>query len=146
MRTSSYVTPKVNIATAQTELDMRIVPYERTNGRELNDLINASIEHSQKYVQTDLPNVLVVTEKQFASLNNFTEEMMHVTDRLFRSLDSEGKVQCVMEVWIDREVDTVKEIDETIEESEAQLEHTKGFKNLSSDSTILTPDNFKNQF
>jgi hypothetical protein len=89
-----------------TVLDMRV---STALGQELSDEINASVDHTQLFVQTTVPHILIVTQKQFASLNNYTEEMYATTDRLFRTRSG-----FIMEVHIDREVDTVDEIEQTI--------------------------------
>lgn len=78
-------------------------------GQELYQQIVDSVDASQRFIQTVLPDRLIVTQKQFASLNNFTEEMYWTSDRLFRTPLN------VMEVIIDREVDTVRDIDDIIE-------------------------------
>ena len=98
---------------------MRSVPLQ---GRELYDLINGSVERSQMFVITKLPDVLKITQQQFASLNSFTAEMYHTTDRMFVSADSNNKVQCVMEVWIDREYGTREDIEQNMQAVDAEVE------------------------
>jgi hypothetical protein len=88
------------------ELDVRVSPNV---GTELYDQIVRSVEHTQKFVVTELPDILIVTEKQFASLNNYTEEMYNTTDRIMVTPYN------VMEVTVDREFDTVDSIEEVIE-------------------------------
>lgn len=148
-----YLTPKLNLVNNQTELDARIIPFERCNGKDLNDLIRSSVIKSQEWVETDLPSVLRVTQKQFASLNLYSEEMFHTTDRFFIVHDRDGGVLGVMEVEIDDEIDVLENIDDIIKESEAllaQKDFTKmTLKELEIDPTktnVLTPENFKDPF
>ena len=88
-----------------TTLDARISNKE---GKELVQEIFKTIEDSQRFILAPLPSRLLVTQKQFASLNNYTEEMYATTDRLFKTPFN------VMEVHIDRDIDTVAEIEQTI--------------------------------
>ena len=148
-----YLEPQLNLITNLTELDARVVPYEKANGKELNDLIRASVIHAHEWVETDFPSILHVTQKQFASLNLFTEEMYHTTDRMFIVHDRDGGILCVMEVMIGDEIDTIDDIDEIIKDSEELLAQ-KDFKNMEvkkieidpTKPNVLTPGNFKNQF
>lgn len=150
---TKYLEPQINLISNQNEIDARIVPYEKANGKELNDLIRASVIHAHEWVETDYPSVLRVTQKQFASLNLHTEEMYHTTDRMFIVKDRDGGILCVMEVIIDREVDTVDDIGAIIEESE-ELLGQKDFSKMElkkqeidpTKPNVLTPDNFKDQF
>ncbi len=92
-------------------LDMRVTSKQH---QELADIINESVDHTQKFLVTEVPSILIVTEKQFASLNNFTEEMLTVRDRFFQT-----KSGYVMEVEIDEElVDVHDEVHETIKDTE----------------------------
>lgn len=150
---NNYLQPQLNLITNVNEIDARIVPYEKANGKELNDLIRASVIKAHEWVETDFPSVLRVTQKQFASLNLFTEEMYTITDRMFIVHDRDGGILCVMEVIIDKEIDTVDDIGAIIDESEellGQNDFTKmELKKMEVDPTkpnVLTPDNFKNQF
>lgn len=148
-----YLSPKLNLVTNQTEVDARIIPFERCNGQDLNDLIRSSVIKSQEWVETDLPSVLRITQKQFASLNLYSEEMFHTTDRFFIVHNRDGGVLGVMEVEIDDEIDVLENIDDIIKESEAllaQKDFTKmTLKELEIDptqTTVITPENFKDQF
>lgn len=152
IRKTTYLTPMYDLKKGLYYVDARVIPFDRCNGKELNELIMASVNHSQKWLETELPSQLIVTQKQFASLNPFTDEMYHTTDRMFKVLTPEGGIMCIMEVQIDREIDTIDMIDEIIEESEEQLGQ-RDFskmeaKKMEIDPTkpnVLTPDNFKNQ-
>jgi hypothetical protein len=110
---NNLLKPKLDTATTQYVLDCREV--EKMQGRELYDLINASITHDQLWIQHELPSFLIVTQQQFASLNGFTEEMYHVTDRMFKSIGADGKIQCIMEVVIDRDTGTNEEVEDAIQ-------------------------------
>jgi hypothetical protein len=84
-------------------LDMRPVPLEH---QELYKLIVESVAHTQLFIQTTLPDKLIVTQKQFASLNNFTEAMYNTTDRfMITPLNA-------MDVVIDRDIDQVEDIED----------------------------------
>lgn len=89
-------------------------------GQELYQLIVDSVAASQRFLLVTLPDRLIVTQKQFASLNNFTEEMYETSDRLFRTPLN------VMEVIIDREVDKVQDIDDIIEGVEQMVKAEEG--------------------
>ena len=108
--------PTTNLLNNIVTIDARVSPLL---GKDLDDLIKASVDRSQLFLHTTLPSQLIVTQKQFASLNNYTETMYHTTDRMFVTDLN------VMEVVIDREIDTIAEIDEVIELSEDALENTK---------------------
>ena len=114
MRTPKIIRPTESFrnGTVTLELDMRVTSRQ---GKELAELISDSVENTQKYFQTQLPSVLIVTQQQFASLNNYTEEMYNTTDRMY--ITKWG----VMEVVIDREIDLIPELDEIIESSEKLL-------------------------
>ena len=88
------------------ELDMRV---SDKLGEDLAKQIVESVERTQLFIQNTLPNQLRVSEKQFASLNAWTQAMYNTTDRMFVTPLN------VMEFIIDREVDTIKEIDDIIE-------------------------------
>lgn len=92
-----------------TELDVRVSPKL---GRELAEDIRESVDWTQRFIQMTLPDRLIVTQKQFVSLQDFTEEMYHTTDRMFVTPLN------IMEVAIDRDVDTVPEIEDTIQAAE----------------------------
>lgn len=116
---SKSIKPKEELDGTCT-LDVRVA--KDTQGRELFDLINSSVADSQRFIITKLPDVLKVTQKQFASLTGYTDEMLHTTDRLFKSVDGNGNIQCVMEVWIDRDFDTVDAIEENMQAVDAEFE------------------------
>lgn len=98
-------------------LDARVSPLL---GKELDILIKQSMERQNTwFALSKMPDVLKVTQKQFASLNDFTEAMYNTTDRFFNSGYN------VMEVEIDREIDTITEIDDIMEDVE-QYEKNKG--------------------
>jgi hypothetical protein len=84
---------------------MRSVPLEH---QELYNLIVESVAHTQLFIQTTLPDKLIVTQKQFASLNNFTEAMYNTTDRfMITPLNA-------MDVVIDRDIDQVEDIEDVM--------------------------------
>lgn len=93
-------------------LDARVT---KRQGKDLYDLIMKSVERQSKWNVTYLPDRLILTQKQFASLNNFTEAMYNTTDRMFITPFN------VMECIIDREIDTIPELDEIIEDAEEYL-------------------------
>ena len=111
MRTSRFIRPTESFD-GVVKLDARVT---KRQGRELFQLIIDSVDHSQKFIQTTLPSVLIVTQKQFVSLQTYTEEMDHTTDRMFITPLN------VMEVTIDRDIDTIPELDAVIEEAETML-------------------------
>lgn len=90
-------------------LDMRVSDKQ---GSELKQEIIDSVGRSQLFIQTTLPDRLVLTQEQFKSLQDYTEEMYHTTDRMFITPYN------VMEVVIDREINTVQEIENVIVETE----------------------------
>lgn len=65
--------------------------------------------HTQKFIQMTVPDKLIVTQRQFASLNNYTEKMYNTEDRMFNA----GGF--VLEVQIDREVDNIAPVEETMQ-------------------------------
>lgn len=106
------------------ELDMRVSPLV---GQELRDEIIASVARQQMFIKPTLPDRLVITQKQFASLNAWTEAMYETSDRMFRTPLN------VMEVVIDREVDIVEDIEQIIRDVEilTQLEDEKNIIEVS---------------
>lgn len=92
-----------------TELDARVSP---STGKELAQEIIDAVEWSQKFIKTTLADVLVVTQKQFVSLQDYTESMYHTEDRMFITPFN------VMEVKIDRDVDIVQAVDDAMQEVE----------------------------
>lgn len=100
---ATYVRPTQTIN--GNELDMRGVPKL---SQALYDTILKSVNQTQKTIQTELPNVLVVTQQQFASLNNYTEAMYNTVDRIMIT------PQNVMEVKIDREYQTHDDVEATM--------------------------------
>jgi hypothetical protein len=106
MRTafSKIVRPTTDIK-GNVTLDFRAVPKQ---GRDLYDLIIESVAHTQRFIVQTLPNKLIVTQKQFASLNNFTQAMYNTTDRfMITPLNA-------MEVTIDRDIDLVEQIEDVM--------------------------------
>lgn len=125
LRATSVIKP-IERPDGQLELDMRPVPFERVSGNDLATLIHESVQETQRWVMTTLPSILRITQKQFASLDPYTQEMSPgVSGRIFVAVDAYGKIMGIMEVVIDREVDTIAEIDEQIEESETVLKMIK---------------------
>lgn len=80
------------------ELDVRVVPLL---GSDLREVIINSVDHTQKFVVTDLPNWLIVSHKQFVSLLDYTQEMHDTKDRMFLTPLN------VMEVEVDENLDPV---------------------------------------
>lgn len=105
----SIIKPNPTNFKGETELDVRVSPKL---GRELADEINESIAHTQLFIQTTLPDRLIVTQKQFASLQPYTERMYETTDRMYVT------PQNVMEVVIDRDIDIVAEVEGAITDAE----------------------------
>lgn len=87
------------------ELDMRISPLL---GKELYDEILKSVAATQRFILTTLPDVLVITQKQFVSLHDFTQELYNTTDRFMFTPHN------AMEIVIDRKVDTVQEVEQVM--------------------------------
>jgi len=102
----------------QTILDARISDKQ---GSELRDEIVHSVEWSQKFIQMTLPDVLKVTQQQFVSLQDYTQQMFETVDRMFITPLN------VMEVTIDRDVDIVPEVEETIQEVENLSQHPEDY-------------------
>lgn len=92
-----------------TDLDVRISPE---TGSELAKQIVDSVEWSQKFIQMTLPDRLIVTERQFVSLQPYTEAMYHTEDRMYVTPLN------VMHVVIDRDVDTVEAVDQVLQDVE----------------------------
>lgn len=105
----SIIKPNPTNFKGENILDVRVSPKL---GRELTEDIVESVAHTQRYVQTTLPDVLLVTQKQFASLQDYTEEMTHTEDRMFITPYN------VMEVKIDRDINTVQEVESAIVDTE----------------------------
>lgn len=106
------------------QLDARIVSLQH---RELLALIHASVERTQRPFMQELPDQLLVTQQQFASLNNYTEAMADTEDRMILTPWN------VMEVLPDREhvddraevqdtLDTIDELNELEEQDEQPTE------------------------
>lgn len=125
MLLTEYVKPRDTLK-GYVELDMRVVP-NTVLGKPLEDLIHKSVQWHQKFIISELPSKLIVTQLQFASLNYYTEEMQHTTDRIFVVQDADGKVMGIMEVVIDDAIDQVEEIDDIIKEAEALLAEEKTY-------------------
>lgn len=109
------------------QLDVRIVPLVH---RELAAVINASVERTQRPIMLELPDQLIVTQKQHASLNDYTEAMADTEDRMYVTPFN------VMEVIVDREhaddreevqstIEILDELDEIIEQAESEAEHER---------------------
>jgi hypothetical protein len=100
-------------------------------GRELFEHICYCVEQcdGMRTMLVPLPDELIVTQKQFASLNNYTEEMLHTNDRMMYTGMN------VMELRIDREVDTIPAIEAVIEETE-QLERERQADNQDGDTKL----------
>lgn len=145
IRTSALLKSKQDLGRGGiTVLDARIVPFERTSGKDLKDLIMESVNAEHTGLLHEFPSELILTEKQFASLNAYTEEMLHTTDRMFVVLKPEGGILCLMEVIIDDTFDTVDEIDFIKRESEEMLSMVD-FTKLEGSEKVITPANFKNK-
>ena len=96
-----------------SKLDMRV---SSAVGEDLAAEIVHSIDHSQTFIMTTLPDQLIVTQKQFFSLQPYTEQMYNTTDRMYVTPRN------AMEVIIDRNIDTIDEVENVIAETEA-LQH-----------------------
>lgn len=106
MNYSQIVRPTRNLD-GRYVLDVRIVPK---TGRELALIITESVDHTQKFLVTEIPDILIVTQKQFASLQTYTEEMTTISDRMFITADG-----FVLEVTIDRYVDQVEIVEDAMQ-------------------------------
>jgi hypothetical protein len=105
----TVIKPEPTNLKGQNILDVRV---SSKLGYELAEDIVESVGHTQLFIQTTLPDVLLVTQKQFASLQDYTEEMAHTTDRMYITPYN------VMEVKIDRDVDTVQIVEDAIVDTE----------------------------
>lgn len=92
-----------------TDLDMRV---SRETGEELKAEILESVSATQRFLQTTLPDRLIVTQRQFLSLQHDLTEMDHTTDRLYITPMN------AMYVVIDREVDTVEAVETVMKDTE----------------------------
>jgi hypothetical protein len=101
---SNIVRPTTDIK-GNVTLDFRAIPKEH---KELYNLIVESVAHTQKFIVQTLPSRLIVTQKQFASLNNFTQAMYNTTDRMMITPLN------AMEVTIDRDIDQVEQIEDVM--------------------------------
>lgn len=103
------VRPQPTNIEGNTDLDMRVSPK---TGKDLAEEIAESVSHSQLFLQTTLPDRLILTQKQFVSLQHDMAEMDHTEDRIYITPHN------VMYVVIDREIDTVQEVENVILETE----------------------------
>jgi hypothetical protein len=87
------------------QLDFRDSPKL---GEDLALEINEAVRRTQEPIMQELPDQLVITQTQHASLNAYTEEMLDTVDRMYLTPYS------VMEVVVDREYKPVAEIAEAI--------------------------------
>lgn len=104
------IRPEPTNLKGETILDARISPSQ---GKELAEEIVHSIEWSQKFIQMTLPDRLVVTQKQFMSLNPYTQafpgdDSLQTTGRLYVTPLN------AMEMVIDRDIDIVQEVEDTM--------------------------------
>lgn len=106
---TKLVRPSPTDLQGNTDLDMRVSP---STGEELKTEILESVEWSQKFIQTTLPDRLIITQKQFISLQSDLQEMDHTSDRLYVTPSN------AMYVVIDREIDTVQEVEDVIVSNE----------------------------
>ena len=90
-------------------LDMRVSP---STGEDLAAEIAESVSRSQLFITQTLPDRLVLTQKQFASLDPYMQVLVGTEDRLYVTPHN------AMEVVIDREIDTVQEIENVIVDTE----------------------------
>lgn len=81
------------------ELDVRGVPLV---GDELKRVILDSVAHTQKFIVQELPNWLILSHKQFVSLQDDLQEMYQTKDRMFLTPLN------VMEVDVDEDLDPVQ--------------------------------------
>lgn len=101
-----------------TDLDMRVSP---SRGEELKAEIVHSIEWSQKFIRMTLPDRLIITQKQFISLQDDMTEMFNTEDRMYVTPLN------VMEVIIDRDVETVEDIEQVMEETDELKKEIKDY-------------------
>ncbi len=104
-----YVKPEPKDIKGNIKLDMRVSDKQ---GEDLAAEIAYSIERGQRFIVTTLPDVLVVTQKQFVSLQPYTQAMYNTTDRMYVTPWN------VMEVVIDRDIDIVPEVENVIADTE----------------------------
>jgi hypothetical protein len=111
---SHYVKPTGDL-TGHITLDMRVSPEI---GQALTLQINESVAHTQVFIEVPLPDQLIVTQRQFASLQPYTDRMKDTEDRMYAVPDPKGGrlPMCLMEVIIDEDIDTVAEVQEAIDE------------------------------
>lgn len=128
MRTAKHLRPYESFRKGHRtiELDARVTKKQH---KELFDLIVESVEWTQKFIQTELPNIIILTQEQFASLNNWTQDMYSVTDRILVTPYN------VMEVVVDREIDTMDEIEEVFDMLEEIEQAEKEAKDGSTEAT-----------
>ena len=88
-------------------LDARV---SRKKGIELRDEIIESVAATQRFILQPLPDVLLLTQKQFMSLQDYTDAMYQTEDRMFVTPKN------VMEVRIDREIDTDQDVESVMVE------------------------------
>src|SRR5687767_13373767 len=109
------VRPSPPTLDGHTDLDMRV---STATGKDLAAEIVHSVEWSQTFVQTTLPDRLILTQKQFISLQDDMTTMYDTEDRMYVTPLN------VMEVKIDRDIDTVAELDEymdTVEDLKKEI-------------------------
>ena len=90
----------------KVELDMRVSPL---TGPELYEEIVKSVWATQRPIMMTLPDVLRITQRQFASLNSYTEKMLETEDRYMVTPHN------AMDIVIDREYQQVQEIEQTMQ-------------------------------
>lgn len=97
------------------KLDMRVSDKQ---GEDLTAEITESVATTQRFILSPLPDILIVTQKQFVSLQPYTQKMYQTEDRMYVTPLN------AMEVMIDRQVDMVDEVENTIVETE-KLKQTR---------------------
>jgi len=90
----------------KVELDMRVSPL---TGQELYEEIVKSVWATQRPIMLTLPDVLRVTQRQFASLNSYTKKMLETEDRYMVTPHN------AMDIVIDRDYQQVQEIEQTMQ-------------------------------
>jgi hypothetical protein len=105
---SDIIRPNAPDLKGNVALDVRVSNYL---GGELQQQIIKSVEWTQLVIEMTLPNQLIVTQEQFASLNNYTEEMYHTSDRMFVTPKN------VMEVVISNEVGGNQAVQQAIDDA-----------------------------
>lgn len=96
------VRPNLTSQEGNTDLDMRVSP---NTGNELKEEIVHSVKRSQSTLITTLPDRLILTQKQFVSLQDDMQNMDQTEDRLY--ITPYNAMVCV----IDRDIDTVEDIE-----------------------------------